>query len=82
MGYNYCAQSITKHISAVARTVVNISQVVIIWVGGIIVTKLSKTDSFHWESLDWRTILLELFGFILIIIGNLIFNSILKFAFL
>ena len=74
--YNVAGVSITKHINALARAIAANTKTVLVWVFGIIVTVTLGKDypNYQWESLNWIVILLQLFGFILLILGNLVYN--------
>jgi hypothetical protein len=75
--FNYCAISFTKLVSAIAFTVNDVMQTLIIWIGGIIVTVINnnKSDEYNWESVYYKSILMEISSFVIMIIGNLIFNG-------
>ena len=52
----------------------DIVRTVIVWIIGLIITSSSNRK---WESLDWRNNLLKFIGYIILVLGNLIYNKIL-----
>lgn len=74
--YNPLGVSIIKHINAVARSISNVSQTILVWLIGIIVTLTAGATypNFYWEKLDALVIILQFVGFIFIVIGNLSYN--------
>ena len=78
--YNTIGVTIAKHMNSLTRAICDASRTVIIWVVGIIVTASlgSEDKKFHWESLDLWQILGESLGFIVLIIGNLIYYEVIK----
>ncbi len=55
--YNICGVTVTKNISGMARSVVDVVRTVIIWTIGIIVTKTTN-GARNWENLERNSILL------------------------
>jgi hypothetical protein len=49
-------------------------QIITIWGISIIITIFSTSEYFEWENLNGYEILVELLGFIFILLGNLIYN--------
>lgn len=79
--YNICGVSITKYVSALARSVIDAVRTVVIWAFGIILTATNSSDQWHWENLRYQAIIIELFGFILLVTGNLVYNELIKLPF-
>ena len=78
--YNVAGVSITKYINALARVIAANTKTVLVWIIGIIVTLTLGQDSpnYRWESLNFIVIILQLLGFILLVLGNLIYNELMK----
>lgn len=74
--FNICGVSVTKYISSVARSVVDVTRTVIVWLVGLIITWINPSAA--WENTDWQAIVLELVGFIMLVCGNMIYNNIIK----
>jgi len=74
--YNMFGVTVTKHIGAVSRSINHISSSLLVWMTGLVVTLVAgdKDDYYKWESTEWSVILLQFFGFILLIFGNLVYN--------
>lgn len=66
------AVTITKKISSMSRAIADVARVVLIWTFGFIVTKLT---SYTLESDNLGRIIIEIVGFVLILIGTLIFHK-------
>ena len=66
--FNYFGISVTKNVSAAARSTIDTTRTVIIW---------GFSMAIGWEDF----ILLQLFGFILLTLGMFIFNEIIVFKF-
>jgi hypothetical protein len=60
------------------RSVVDVTRTVIVWAVGLIVT---FTSANNWENTLWYAILVELIGFILLVLGNLVYNKIITLPF-
>jgi hypothetical protein len=87
--FNMAGVSVTKYVSSVARfyiyiyiyiyihiifrSVVDVTRTVIVWLVGLIVTFSSDNQ---WENTLWYAILLEFIGFVILVIGNLVYNKI------
>lgn len=76
MVYNPLGVTITKHINAVARTIADVSQSILVWIFGIIITLGigSKYSNYKWEKISSFIIILQLVGFLFLVLGNIIFN--------
>jgi len=48
---------------------------IIVWVIGLMI---SASTTRKWESLDWRNNLLKILGYVILVLGNLIYNKIIK----
>ena len=80
--YNATGVLITKKISSLARAVVDVSRTVLIWLGGVLITATvgANNATYRWESLDGWELLGESFGFLLLIVGNLVYYELLTFG--
>ena len=78
MVFNITGLSITRYINALARAVCDVSRTVIIWIVGIVVTVTAgeTKENYKWENIAGGAIAIQLFGFLLIIFGNLVYNRI------
>ncbi len=70
--YNLCGVNVTKYVSAVARTVIDVARTVVIWIVGLGVTEWTSRN---WENMSWKANLMELFGYLVLVFGNLIYNN-------
>ena len=79
--FNVCSVCVTKYINALTRSICGVTRTILIWFIGIIVTiTLGKTQrNYRWESLALKQIVMESLGFLTLIIGNLLYNRIIKF---
>ena len=66
--FNFSGLLVTKHVSSTARTVVDTLRTIIVWVF-FLTMPLSIKESFSW---------LQLLGFVILIIGSVIFNEIVE----
>lgn len=73
--FNLFGVSVTKYVSAVTRTVIDAVRTVLIWGIGLIVTKMTDRN---WENTSIYANLLELFGFVLLVTGNLVYKGIVR----
>lgn len=71
--FNFFGATITKNLSSLARAVIEICRTCLVWLVGIIVTLSCDSVKCKWETLNAVPILIELIGFSLIIMGNLIY---------
>lgn len=81
--FNVCGVNVTKRVSALARSVVDASRTILIWLVSIIITATygKDKDNFKWESLNGVVIAIKLIGFALLLSGNFIYNEIIKLPF-
>lgn len=81
--FNICGVNVTKHISSLARSIVDVTRTILVWIGSIIITQTYGSDNpnFSWELTDTGAILMELFGFIILVVGNLVYNKIIILPF-
>ena len=70
----------TRHIGAVSRSMNHISSSILVWIVGLIITMTAgqQDKNYKWESVEWKIILLLFVGFVLLILGNLVYNKIVK----
>ena len=56
---------------------------ILVWLFGIILSIIysDKSSMYYWENLYFGAILIELFGFILLVLGNLVYNEIIILPF-
>lgn len=78
--FNVTGVTVTKYINALARSICDVTRTVIVWIIGIIITVSAGVDrpNYRWELINGLAIVFQLFGFIVLIAGNLIYNKILK----
>lgn len=76
--YNSVGVTIAKYMNSLTRAICDVSRTVIIWMVGIVVTATLESDnkSFRWESLNEWQIVGESVGFIILILGNLIYYEV------
>lgn len=69
---------VTKYISALARSIADVSRTVLVWIISLIITFTAgkNNEKYAWENTNWRAILIELVGFLILVSGNLIYNKI------
>lgn len=69
---------VTKYISALARSIADVSRTLLVWIVSLIITFTAGKDNtnYRWENRNWRAIILELVGFVILVCGNLIYNKI------
>lgn len=80
--FNICGVNVTKHISSLARSVIDVSRTLLVWIVALIVSFTQSVGSpFHWENTRWQAILLELVGFVVLVFGNLVYNEIIVLPF-
>lgn len=81
--FNICGVSVTKHISSLARSIVDVTRTVIVWIISIIITKTYGVNNefWRWEIVEIGPILVELLGFVILVCGNLIYNKIIILPF-
>ena len=64
--YNYFGVTVTKNVSSLARAIIDVTRTIFVWAFGLFVMQ--------WEVYNN----LQLIGFIILILGNLVYNEILK----
>ncbi|KAL4468606.1 hypothetical protein ABPG74_005109 [Tetrahymena malaccensis] len=81
--FNVCGVSITKHISSLARSVVDVTRTVAVWIVAIIITVTAGQDNknYQWENVNVGPIIVEAIGFIILVTGNLIYNKLIILPF-
>lgn len=65
--FNAFGVAVTKNASSAQRATIDTSRTLFIWIFFLIVSVNGKREDFYW---------LQLFGFILLVIGTLVFNEI------
>ncbi|CAD8151246.1 unnamed protein product [Paramecium pentaurelia] len=78
--FNICGVSVTKYVSSLARSLVDVSRTLIIWAVSLAITWIDPEAK--WENTRWEAIVLELIGFFVLVTGNLIYNGTIKLKFL
>ena len=78
--FNLCGVSVTKYINALARSLADVTRTVVIWLVGIIVTLTAGSNypNYRWELTGAAPIIMQFFGFAVLVFGNLIYNRIIK----
>ena len=84
--FNICGVSVTKYVSSLARSIVDVTRTVMVWIVGLIVTTTyydgdPSKSLFHWENTKAGAIVVEAIGFILLVTGNMTYNEIIIFPF-
>lgn len=76
--------TVTKYINSLARSICDVTRTAIVWIVGILVTVTAGVDkpNYKWELINGGAIGLQLLGFAILIVGNLIYNRIIKLPFL
>jgi len=76
--------TITKNINAIARTIGDVTRTILVWMVGIILTLTAGVNmpNYQWEMIGAGPILLQLVGFTTLVIGNLVYNNLIKVPFL
>lgn len=77
--YNVNGLSTTKFFSGLTRSIIDVLRTLIIWVVGLAVSLEGSRD---WETLDYRSNILKIFGFLFIVAGNLVYNGLIKLPYL
>jgi len=77
--FNVFGVTVTKKVSSLARSVVDVSRTLIVWFIGLMFywTGIKDGDN-GWENPDPVAIVVELVGFVILVCGNLIYNEIIK----
>lgn len=78
MTFNVLGVSVTKYINALARSIADVTRTVLIWIVGIIITATAGRDhvNYKWQTLDLTAIAIQFVGFVILILGNLVYNGI------
>ncbi|KAG8813798.1 hypothetical protein FRC17_001417 [Serendipita sp. 399] len=67
--YNFFGMSVTRHISATMRSIIDTCRTITIWLVSL---------GLGWEVLVWPWSLLQVFGFSLLVYGTFLFNSLIS----
>lgn len=80
MLFNISGVTVTKYINALARAIANLTKSILVWIVGIIITVTAGKNhpNLRWEKLQLSIILMQIIGFILMALGNLIYVGIIK----
>lgn len=75
--FNINGLSITKHVNALARSLLNMTKTVVIWGIGLIVTLTAGRDSdmYKWEKTNTWGIIVQAIGFTILVVATLIYNE-------
>lgn len=78
--FNIAGITVTKYLSSLTRSIVDVIRTIIVWLIGIIITVTigREEQNYRWESVNIRGIGVELVGFMILVIGNLIYNKVIK----
>ena len=78
--YNVSSLSVTKYINALARVIGANAKIILVWLAGVVVTVTLGREhpNYRWESLNAIVIVLQLVGFVLLVVGNLIYNEVIR----
>lgn len=81
--FNVCGVNVTKHISALTRSIADVSRTLLVWIISIIITVTAGKhhDNWKWENLKTGAIIFEVIGFIILVGGNFVYNGIIKLPF-
>jgi len=79
--FNVAGVNVTKHISSLARSIIDVTRTVLVWLIALIVTFSTSNPHFQWENTRVSAIMLELLGFLVLVVGNLIYNEIIVVPF-
>jgi hypothetical protein len=83
--FNVCGVNVTKHISALARSIADVSRTLIVWIVSLIVTfsygEPNKLPNYTWENTRVAAIMVELVGFLVLVFGNFVYNEIVVLPF-
>ena len=67
-------QTVTKYLSCVTRALVDVAKIMLIWVISLIISLSTQSPNYHWENTRLGAIIIEAFGFVLVVIGEIIYN--------
>jgi len=79
--FNVFGVTVTKKVSSLARSVVDVTRTLLVWIIGLIFSWTSLKGRENWENSAWGAIGVEFVGFIILVGGNLIYNEIIKLPF-
>jgi len=80
--FNIAGVNVTKQISSLARSIIDVSRTLLVWLAALIVSfNVPVESNFHWENTKFSAISLELVGFLILVVGNLIYNEIIILPF-
>lgn len=76
--FNISGLSITRYVNALYRAICDVTRTLIIWVVGLIVTSTVGVEqaNYRWESTTAGSIGLQALGFVILILGSLVYNGI------
>jgi len=80
--FNIAGVNVTKHISSLARSIIDVSRTVLVWIISITITVSTSNPNFKWENTRFGAISIELAGFLVLVAGNLIYNEIVILPFI
>ena len=80
MIYNVAGVTITKYINSLARAIADVTKTILVWVFSILVTVQfgKEYPNYKWEVLEPVIIILQIVGFVFLVMGNLVYNEIIK----
>lgn len=76
--------TVTKYINALARSIGDVTRTILVWSVGLIITLTAGAThpNYAWELTKPGAIVVQLLGFIILILGNLVYNKIVPIPFL
>ena len=76
--FNTTGVTITKHINALARSISDTTRIILGWAVGIVITVTAGTifPNYEWEVVETEALIIQLFGFMILVVGNLVYNKI------
>ena len=78
--FNITGVTVTKYINALARSIGDVTRTILVWGIGLIVTATAGVfyPNYEWELTNGGAIAIELIGFVIVVLGNLVYNQIVK----
>jgi len=75
--YNIVGVTVTKNMDCVARSLCDATRVLLSWLFGLFLTlAIGRThEAFSWEIIDGGVIAVKTAGFVLVGLGNLVYNG-------
>jgi hypothetical protein len=70
--FNASGVAVTKYMSSLVRSILDVSRTVLVWGVGLILPLPSYIGTGNWETFD----VLELLGFLILVLGNFVYNEI------